>query len=150
MNYIDQLIENCLLAKDAKPIKELDGKNLESLSCINTAIYIIEEVGGNPEVTFKNFDEFKKKKERACAKLNSPSSCLYVGSSSTGVKKRLEQHLGHGNRSTYALHLCHWFKGEYKITVLQYDVPLKVLQILEDNLSEKLKPAFGKLGSNNR
>ncbi len=40
--------------------------------------------------------------------------------------------------------------GDYKITIMQYDVPREVLQIIEDGLSDKLKPAFGKQGGNNK
>ena len=90
------------------------------------------------------------KKERACARLNAPSAVLYVGSSTTGVRKRIEQHLGRGNKGTYALHLSHWFSGQYKVTVKQYDVSDAVLQIIEDDLSHSLKPAFGKQGGNNK
>jgi hypothetical protein len=46
--------------------------------------------------------------------------------------------------------LSHWFTGEYKITVTQYDVPNEVLQILEDDMADRWKPAFGKRGGNNR
>ena len=66
------------------------------------------------------------------------------------LKKRIEQHLGEGNKSTYALHLSHWFKGTYKIKILIYNEPIEVLQIIEDNLSHRLKPAFGKKGGNGK
>ena len=58
--------------------------------------------------------------------------------------------MGHGNKGTYALHLSHWFAGKFKITVKQYDVAGDVLQIIEDDLSYSLKPAFGKQGGNNK
>src|SRR5471030_3340809 len=88
--------------------------------------------------------------ERACAKLNAPSNVMYVGSSTTGIKKRIEQHVGQGHKATYALHLSHWFNGKYKITVWQYDVSDEVLQIIEDDISDRKKPAFGKQGGNNK
>ena len=75
---------------------------------------------------------------------------MYVGSSTTGIRKRIEQHLGDGNKNTYALHLKYWFKGDWKITVREYNVSKDVLQIIEDDLSDKLKPAFGKQGGNNK
>jgi len=75
---------------------------------------------------------------------------MYVGSSTTGIRKRIEQHIGDGYKGTYALHLRHWFNGTYKITIKQYDESKDVLQIIEDDLSDKLKPAFGKQGGNNR
>ena len=154
--YIDKLIQNCELAKSATSREkiildqELALDNLSQLDGIATAIYIIEEINGNKETTFDNFKKYKKQKERKCAKLNSPSSVLYVGSSTTGVKKRIKQHLGEGHKGTYALHLKKWFKGNCKITVKIYDEPIEVLQIIEDNLSYQLKPAFGKQGGNNK
>jgi hypothetical protein len=114
------------------------------------AIYIIEQVGSDIETTFLNFSRYKEKNERKCAKLNSPSKIMYVGSSTTGVKKRIEQHQGDGHAGTYALHLKHWFVGEPKITIKQYDEAKDVLQIIEDDLSDRLKPAFGKKGGNNK
>lgn len=153
MRYIDRLIKNCELAKKACPISEvelLNPINPSSLCCIDKGIYIIEEVDGNPEQTFTKFSTFKKVSERKCAKLNSPSKVLYVGSSSTGLKKRIKQHIGEGHKSTYSLNLSHWFSGKYKITVKEYDVPREVLQIIEDDLSDQLKPAFGKQGGNNK
>ena len=160
--YIDKLIQNCGLAKVAKSSKKfilnqefiLDQEfilgNLSQLDGISTAIYIIEEINGNKEATFDNFKKYKDQKERKCAKLNSPSSVLYVGSSTTGVKKRIKQHLGEGYKGTYALHLKKWFNGNCKVTVKIYDEPIEVLQIIEDNLSYQLKPAFGKQGGNNK
>lgn len=150
MSYIDELIESCQAAKRAKPTREVDGSDLANLDGIEKAIYVIEEVGGDPEKTFMAFSRYKEKKERACAKLNAPSRVMYVGSSTTGVKKRIEQHMGQGHKGTYALHLSHWFCGTYKVTVRQYDVSAEVLQILEDDLAERIKPAFGKQGGNNK
>ncbi len=152
MSYIDTLIENCKTAKGTQPSKliEIDPMTeLSELDDVKTGIYIIEDESGNPDETFAAFSRYKETKERACAKLNAPSKVMYVGSSTTGVKKRIEQHMGHGNKGTYALHLSHWFKGKLKITVKQYDVAGDVLQIIEDDLSHTLKPAFGKQGGNN-
>lgn len=150
MSYIETLIQNCHIAKAAIPSKVIEVDGLSALDGIQKAIYIIEEVDGKPEETFQAFTRYKAKKERACARLNAPSAVLYVGSSTTGVRKRIEQHLGRGNKGTYALHLSHWFSGKYKVTVKQYDVSDQVLQIIEDDLSHSLKPAFGKQGGNNK
>jgi hypothetical protein len=150
MSYIDKLIENCKTAKTARPLREIEVGDLSGLDGIERAIYIIEEVDGNAEKTFVEFSRYKEKKERACAKLNAPSSVMYVGSSTTGVKKRIEQHMGQRNKGTYALHLSRWFRGKYKVTVKQYNVSDEVLQIIEDDLSDKLRPAFGKKGGNNK
>lgn len=75
---------------------------------------------------------------------------MYVGSSTTGVRKRIEQHLGNGHESTYSLHLKHWFSGKHKITIKQYTVAKDIIQIIEDDLSDQLTPAFGKKGGNNK
>lgn len=148
--YIDTLIENCQQAKTSKPIKEFIFSNLEQLNGIKQAIYIIEEVNGDKDKTFNDFTTYKNTKKRKCSKPNQPSSTMYVGSSTTGIKKRIEQHLGNGHKSTYALHLKYWFMGEYKITIFVYDEPIEILQIIEDNISYNLKPAFGKMGGNNK
>jgi hypothetical protein len=150
MGYIDTLIKNCHTAKAACPSRTFEVNDLSELDGVRTAIYIIEEIGGNPEDTFLALSRYKENKERACTKLNAPSKVLYVGSSTTGVRERIEQHIGKGNKGTYALHLSHWFEGKYKVTVKQYDVTNEVLQIIEDNFSDSLKPAFGKQGGNNK
>lgn len=153
MSYIDRLIASCHQAKAAQPIQTIvitEGTDLAALERIQKAIYVIEEINGNQDETYQALALYKGKEERACPKLNKASDVMYVGSSSTGVKKRIEQHIGNGSPSTYALHLSHWFTGVYKITVTQYDVSDEVLQILEDDLSDRLEPAFGKRGGNNR
>lgn len=150
MTYIDTLIENCKKAKAAKPVNEFVLSEISDLDNIKKAIYIIEEIDGDNEKTFIALSNYKKTKERACPKLNAPSPVMYVGSSTTGIRKRIEQHLGDGPTGTYALHLKHWFKGEHKITVKVFDEPIEVMQIIEDALSHDLSPAFGKSGGNNK
>ena len=150
MSYIDTLIENCERAKLAQPINEFVISEVSELDGIKTGIYIIEEISGNSQITFDSMLKFKKTKKRACPKLNSPSPVLYVGSSTTGIKKRIKQHLGDGPANTYALHLSHWFRGKYKITVKIFEEPIRVLQIIEDSISHELSPAFGKSGGNNK
>lgn len=150
MSYIDRLIDNCKSAKNSSSTREFELKDIAELDGMKQAIYIFEEVGGDIEGTFRQFSRYKELKERKCAKLNTPSKIMYVGSSITGVKKRIEQHLGDGHQGTYALHLKCWFTGNYKITIKQFEVSKEILQIIEDNLSDQLKPAFGKQGGNNR
>lgn len=150
MKYIETLIEDCIKAKDAKPIHEFVYEDKSQLKNIEKAIYIIEEINGDPNQTFINFSLFKKSKVRACPKLNSPSNVLYVGSSTTDIEKRINQHIGIGPKDTYALHLSHWFTGNVKINIKVYDVSNEVLQIIEDALSYDLAPAFGKKGGNNK
>ena len=150
MSYLDTLIKNCENAKVAKPIKEFELHCLTQLDNIKQAIYIIEQVDSDSDKVFQDFSEYKALKERKCSKLNSPSKTMYVGSSITGVRKRIEQHQGLSSASTYALHLKHWFNGELKIIIKQYDQHRDVLQIIEDDLSNQLKPAFGKQGGNGK
>jgi hypothetical protein len=150
--YIDALIKNCELAKKVQPIRELTFNDLSDLDNISIAIYIIEEISGNTEKTFSKLKAYKSQEERKCPKLNKPSSILYVGSSTTGLKKRIKEHIGDGSKNTYSLQLKHWFDGKYKITIKVYDdkISREIIQIIEDNLSHQLKPAFGKQGGNNK
>jgi len=150
--YIDTLIKNCELAKKIKPNREFKFKDLSDLDNISIAIYTIEEIAGNNEETFSKLKKYKSQEERKCPKLNQPSSILYVGSSTTGVKKRIKEHIGDGSKSTYSLQLKHWFNGSYKILIKVYDdsISREIIQIIEDNLSYQLKPAFGKQGGNNK
>ncbi len=150
MSYIDRLIQNCKMAKKAVPVKEFELKDLSDLDGMKQAIYVIEQVDDDYDKTYSDYSRYKEKKERKCAKLNTPSKTMYVGSSTTGVKKRIMQHRGDGNEGTYALHLKYWFKGRSIITIKQYNETKEVLQIIEDDLSDKLKPAFGKQGGNNK
>lgn len=150
MSYIETLIANCEKARNAMPEREFVLEGTEQLNGIDKAIYIIEEVGGNVEKTFLALSKYKMTKGRACPRLNAPSQTLYVGSSTTGLKNRIEQHIGNGPKGTYALHLSHWFEGQYRITVKTYNEPIEVLQIVEDALSYELSPAFGKQGGNSR
>ena len=150
MSYIDKLIASCEEAKVAKPIREFVLGEMSQLDKIKTAIYIIEQVSGDISETFNFLKNYKASKERACPALNSPSKIMYVGSSTTGVKSRIKQHIGDGHKGTYALHLKHWYKGNYKITIMEFDKTRDVLQIIEDDISERLSPAFGKKGGNNK
>ncbi|PKI17967.1 GIY-YIG nuclease family protein [Colwellia sp. 12G3] len=150
MSYIDKLIANCEEAKKAKPTNEFVLGELSELDGIKTAIYIIEQVTGDINGAFDSLSKYKASKERSCPAINSPSKIMYVGSSTTGVKSRIKQHLGDGNKSTYALHLKHWFDGDYKITIMEFDRTRDVLQIIEDDISDRLSPAFGKKGGNNK
>lgn len=150
MSYLDKLIENCQKAKTATPTREFVMSDLSDLAGINNAVYVIEQVDGDPEKTFEDFREFKKTTLRACARTNAPSSVLYVGSSTTGLKNRISQHLGRGPKATSALHLEHWFENTYRFRIKVYDIESDVLQLIEDALSDELKPAFGKQGGNNK
>ena len=151
MSYIKELIANCEQALQTEPERSFVMTDLAELEGIKTAIYIIELTSGDPEKVFLDFVAYRGKRERACAKLNAPCSTLYVGSSTTGVKARIRQHLGDGYKGTSALHLQEWCKDDYKIRVLVYpNVKREVLQIVEDSTSHELRPAFGKSGPNNK
>lgn len=153
MQYLDDLIEDCKAAKKAKPLKKFIMGELNELKNIKSAIYIITEIDADPIATYEAFRVFRVKKECACAKLNHPSSTLYVGSSTTGVMNRIKQHFGNGHKykSTSALHLSHWAEDrKIKVEIMEYDVPRKIIQLIEDAISTELKPAFGKLGGNNK
>lgn len=153
VSFLDQLIADCQAAKTTKPTKQFELTSLEQVKGIKNGIYIIEELGGNPQATFDDMKAYKATKQRALPKPNKPSGTLYVGSSTTGIQIRLRQHLTENdNAGTYALHLPYWFKGKMKVTVMAYDdtISRSVIQLLEDNLSHQLQPAFGKKGGNNK
>lgn len=157
MTYIDRLIADCHIAKASKPtsVVKLDLAsfdktiNLDQLAGLKNGVYIIEQVHSNIDETFQAFAAYKAKHLRKCPKLNNPSKIMYIGSSISDIKNRINQHLGNGAKGTYALQLKHWFTGTIKITVNLYDIERRVLQIIEDDLSDRLKPAFGKQGGNN-
>jgi hypothetical protein len=138
MNYLEKLISNCESAMKAIPSREFVMQEISELDEITQAIYVLE------------FSRYKQTSSRRCARLNSPSIFLYVGSSVTKLKNRIKEHDGDGSPSTYALNLKHWFKGNKKITIKVYDQSREVLQLIEDALADDLKPAFGKKGSNTR
>jgi hypothetical protein len=151
MAYIKELIANCEQALLTKPQRSFLLEDLADLDDIKTAIYIIELTSGDAEKVFQDFLAYRQRRERACAKLNSPSRTLYVGSSTTGLKARIRQHIGDGHKGTSALHLKEWCNEPYQVRVLVYrSVPRPVLQIVEDSMAYELKPAFGKSGPNNK
>lgn len=152
MDYLDQLIQYCKQAKRAKPIREYTLQNISELDSVTNIVYVIKQVTGCIDESFERFKEYKLKKERACSKYNKPSEIMYVGSSTTTPYKRINEHMGDGYKGTYALHLKHWFneKFQFSITIYEYDEPKEVIQLIEDNLAHRLKPAFGKMGGNNK
>jgi len=157
VKYLDQLVADCETAKKAVCIKDFILTKDSDLDDILSAIYIIKEINGDSQKTFDEFSSFRKEQEEKkdeeklkCAQLNSPSEVLYVGSSTTDLRKRLHQHTTNSPKGTYALRLKEWFSGEYEIQIKVYKETNNVLQLIEDNLSFNLKPAFGKRGSNNK
>lgn len=92
----------------------------------------------------------KAKGTRAFPRLNSPSGCLYVGSSQS-IAKRLGEHLGYGAPGTYALQLSHWARPlalrlELCCAVYADTTPYSAVQVLEDALWERKVPMFGRQG----
>ncbi|OTK62513.1 hypothetical protein B9X68_02265 [Acinetobacter pittii] len=131
--------------------------DIEKVKDFKSAIYIIREIGGNPLKTFNDFISFREEEglkgenRMRCAKPNSPSEILYVGSSINDLINRLREHTTKvSSLKTYALRLNNWFKGEYQIHIKEYDVSRDILQLIEDNLAYELKPAFGKRGPNGK
>jgi hypothetical protein len=91
------------------------------------------------------------KKLRRYARLNdSTSSYLYAGGSQD-VATRIKQHLGYGNRGTYAMHLSHWasrLRLATTLTIAKYpQMEARVRQALEDALWDKVKPILGRRGT---
>ncbi|GAA5632711.1 hypothetical protein Acal02_03367 [Acinetobacter calcoaceticus] len=162
--YLDNLINDCEIAKQSKPIKTYIYSSNDDLKTFfdfyrkeltqkdTSAIYIIKEINGDPKQTHSRFKQFKNNKEIACPKLNPHASeILYVGSSSKNIINRLKQHILGTHSKTYALRLINWFEGDYEIEIRTYhQVSSNVLQLIEDNLAHNLHPAFGKIGGNNK
>jgi len=91
-----------------------------------------------------------KKSERAYARLNTKSSCLYVGSSK-GLIPRIKQHLGFGPKGTYAMQLCFWCEKlnlDIALNIYAFDngISIKAFQAFEDGAWNILKPMLGRQG----
>jgi hypothetical protein len=91
-----------------------------------------------------------KKLERAYARLNKKSHCLYVGSSK-GIIPRIKQHLGFGPKGTFAMQLCCWCEDlDLDITLNIYafgdGIGNKAFQAFEDGAWNFLKPMLGRQG----
>jgi len=168
--YLEKLLHNVTSAKSAAPLKTSEfaaqfpasqsdeahlREAMETIAGIQNAIYIVrlehQEVRDVKKIKQLMID-YKSKQERSCPKVNRDvSTVMYVGSSSTGLTKRLNQHFGFGYPKTYALQLQYWFRGRVSIEVLDYaNTSREVLQLVEDAISAQLKPMFGKQGSNNK
>lgn len=82
--------------------------------------------------------------------LEAATPTLYVGSSRS-LQKRLLEHLGHGAKKTYSLHMMTWAQelGRVVIDVRFYPATIEndLLCALEDHWAATLKPLFGKRGS---
>lgn len=92
-----------------------------------------------------------KKGNRAYARLNRPSKCMYVGSSKK-INQRLKEHLGFGAKGTYALQLAYWANQlplEFELECAKYSpgIAAEVIQALEDTLWFEQHPMFGRQGA---
>lgn len=112
--------------------------------------------------TFKNFSVFNKTLTKNETRINHSkdntinniSNFLYVGSSTSDFISRMKDHLGvKKGKRTYALHLSKWDKNmEYTIRIVVYQVIDKnenpvsnnVVELIEQQIWDKLKPLFGK------
>ena len=99
------------------------------------------------------FNEAKasRKNDRAYCRLNPASPMLYVGSSSA-LDSRIKQHLGFGNKGTYAMQLCHWLpelEGTLRIQAWRFsqEIDGAVVQAIEDGLWASNRPMFGRQGA---
>ena len=108
-----------------------------------------ESILDNVYTSYKTAKE-NKKSERAYARLNKKSHCLYVGSSK-GLVPRIKQHLGFGPKGTFAMQLCYWCEGlDLDITLKIYafgnGISVKAFQAFEDGAWDSLKPMLGRQG----
>lgn len=99
------------------------------------------------------FSQAKTRKvgNRAYARLQAPSSVLYVGSSSS-LLARIKQHLGYGPQRTYAMQLSLWLPdldAQLELSVWRFSptTPKAVLQAIEDSLWAQQKPMLGRQGA---
>lgn len=118
-------------------------------------LYTISRESCEPsnDVVSRSFADAKasEKGKRAYARLNAPSSCIYVGGSEK-IHQRIKEHLGYGAKGTYSLQLAAWavpHNLHLKLCCAQYsaETSSEVLQALEDTLWAELKPMFGRQGA---
>lgn len=158
MSYIDDLIHACLIAKQTFAIKTFQFYNTDNLEFLHIykqdkIIYVIELVEGSPQDVFDKLKAFQAlKTQYACPKINHPARTLYVGSCRSHFPRRMRQHFTEQYPTTSGLHLNQWYQGQVKVRCYVYatDILPEVLQLLEDDLSHQLNPAFGKKGANNK
>jgi hypothetical protein len=126
-------------------------------------IYVIEiQSGKNLKLLLQNFEDYHatnkaKAKNVDRVKLSrynrTSSKVLYVGSSTTDFITRIKNHLGTEGTSVYSLHLCKWDSNiDYELKVSTFEVVSDsneiverfIVEILEQQFWDKLKPVFGK------
>lgn len=126
-------------------------------------IYIIQlQSGKDLKLLLQNFEEYyatNKAKTKNVDRVNlsrynrTNSNVLYVGSSTTNFTTRIKNHLGTEGTRMYSLHLCKWDKSmEYNLKISTFEVisgtnetsERFIVEILEQQFWDKLKPVFGK------
>jgi hypothetical protein len=126
------------------------------------AVYIIELTRPEqPQMIRSLFRKLKKEKSGdrlPLDNINAPddSLCLYIGSSCSTEKRqqtlagRIMQHLTRAPQGTYALKLSTWasdIPGDLILRAFQFnDISHSTLLALEDYLSQKHQPLFGRRG----
>jgi len=126
-------------------------------------IYIIQiQSRKDLKLLLQNFEEYyaaNKAKIKNIDRVNlsrynrTQSHVLYVGSSTTDFTTRIKNHLGTEGTRMYSLHLCKWDKSlEYNLKISTFEVisgtnetsERFIVEILEQQLWDTLKPVFGK------
>lgn len=126
-------------------------------------IYVIQvQSSKNLKQLIEHFEDYHtinktrtKNKDRVnLSRYNKTSSkVLYVGSSTTDFKTRIKNHLGTEGTRVYSLHLCKWDNClDYELKVSTFEVVSDnsevverfIIEILEQQFWDKLKPVFGK------
>ena len=92
----------------------------------------------------------EKRGERSYSRLLKPSPVFYVGSSSS-LRTRVREHLGFGQRATFAMQLAHWAQVvdvtvTLSVAVYPSDTADEVLGALEDHLWTLRQPMLGRQG----
>ena len=108
---------------------------------------------------FENYHSANKLKTKNKDRVNlsrynkTASNILYVGSSTTDFKTRIKNHLGTEGTRVYSLHLCKWDNClEYDLKISAFEVISEsdeaierfIVEILEQQIWDKLSPIFGK------
>jgi hypothetical protein len=108
---------------------------------------------------FENYHSVNKLKIAGKNRINlsryncTSSDVLYVGSSTTDFKTRIKNHLGTAGTQVFSLHLCKWDNSlDYDLEISVYEVistntetiDRLIVEILEQQFWDKLKPVFGK------
>lgn len=111
---------------------------------------------------FLNFKTINATKKSGIDKINlsrfnrehQNSTTLYVGSSTTDFVTRIKNHFGIMGKRMYSLHLAKWDEDyDYEIILETYQLKTNiegeilerfVVEIVEQQIWEELKPMFGK------